>query len=326
MLQYIDVFNGDADGICALHQLRLAEPRPDAQLVTGVKRDILLLQQVAGALDAQITVLDISFDRNRNEVEQLLKQGNTITYIDHHFSGDLPSSPDLTTHIDPAPETCTSLIVDQVVGNAFTPWAIAGAFGDNLDEVATQKGKILCLSEKEIGKLRTIGQMLNYNGYGMSVEDLHFPPALLYQEVHQHSDPFAFFDTSETLAQLIEGYRADMERALQLVPIKDTKVATVYLLPRATWARRVVGVFSNQKAREFKGKAHATLLVNDDGSYRVSVRAPLSNRSGADILCRKFPTGGGRAAAAGINRLPADMLNHFLATFTAFFQEASSQG
>ena len=40
-----DVFNGDADGICALLQLRLAEPR-EAQLVTGVKRDINLLSRV----------------------------------------------------------------------------------------------------------------------------------------------------------------------------------------------------------------------------------------------------------------------------------------
>ena len=41
-----DVFNGDADGICALIQLRLAEPRPDAVLVTGVKRDIQLLGHI----------------------------------------------------------------------------------------------------------------------------------------------------------------------------------------------------------------------------------------------------------------------------------------
>ena len=34
-----DVFNGDADGICALVQLRQAEPR-DTTLVTGVKRNI----------------------------------------------------------------------------------------------------------------------------------------------------------------------------------------------------------------------------------------------------------------------------------------------
>ena len=40
-----DIFNGDADGICALTQLRNAEPR-ESVLVTGVKRDIELLQQV----------------------------------------------------------------------------------------------------------------------------------------------------------------------------------------------------------------------------------------------------------------------------------------
>ena len=44
-MTHYDVFNGDADGICALQQLRLAEPR-DAVLVTGVKRDIALLDRV----------------------------------------------------------------------------------------------------------------------------------------------------------------------------------------------------------------------------------------------------------------------------------------
>jgi len=41
-----DVFNGDADGICALIQLRRADPKPDATLITGVKRDIELLERV----------------------------------------------------------------------------------------------------------------------------------------------------------------------------------------------------------------------------------------------------------------------------------------
>ena len=36
-----DVFNGDADGIISLVQLRLSDPR-DAELVTGRKRDIKL--------------------------------------------------------------------------------------------------------------------------------------------------------------------------------------------------------------------------------------------------------------------------------------------
>ena len=40
------VFNGDADGLCALQQLRLASPRGAGgeTLVTGVKRDIALLE------------------------------------------------------------------------------------------------------------------------------------------------------------------------------------------------------------------------------------------------------------------------------------------
>ena len=46
-----DVFNGDADGLCSLQQIRLAEPA-DSVLVTGVKRDIALLARVpAGAGD-----------------------------------------------------------------------------------------------------------------------------------------------------------------------------------------------------------------------------------------------------------------------------------
>src|SRR5258708_22745285 len=44
-MRHFDVFNGDADGICSLHQLRLAEP-VEATLVTRLKRDIALLHAV----------------------------------------------------------------------------------------------------------------------------------------------------------------------------------------------------------------------------------------------------------------------------------------
>jgi len=53
-----DVFNGDADGICALLQLRHAEP-VQSQLITGVKRDIKLLAQVDAASGDHVNVLDI---------------------------------------------------------------------------------------------------------------------------------------------------------------------------------------------------------------------------------------------------------------------------
>jgi hypothetical protein len=57
--------------------------------------------------------------------------------------------------------------------------------------------------------------------------------------------------------------------------------------------------------------AHSILTEKPDGGFLVSVRDPLENRTGADELVRQFDTGGGRAAAAGINHLPADQLERF---------------
>ena len=54
-----DVFNGDADGIIALLQLRLNEPKI-SKLITGVKRDIKLLGKIASQDDVtSVTALDI---------------------------------------------------------------------------------------------------------------------------------------------------------------------------------------------------------------------------------------------------------------------------
>ncbi len=60
-------FNGDADGLCALQQLRLVDPRA-AKLVTGVKRDIELLQRVDAGAGDQVMVLDVSLDQNRGDL------------------------------------------------------------------------------------------------------------------------------------------------------------------------------------------------------------------------------------------------------------------
>ena len=75
-----DVFNGDADGICALVQLRLAEPRA-AQLVTGVKRDISLLKQIDAEDGDRITVLDISMDKNHDDLQRVLAAGAEVFYV-----------------------------------------------------------------------------------------------------------------------------------------------------------------------------------------------------------------------------------------------------
>jgi hypothetical protein len=318
-MQYFDIFNGDADGICALHQLRLHDPRPDAQLITGVKRDILLLEKIQSITNSKITVLDISLDRNRESLTNLLEQGNKIFYADHHFSGNIPSSPALEAHIDLSPTTCTSLIIDQLLEGEYRGWAVTGAFGDNLDETAKTTAQSLHLSERELKDLQETGILLNYNGYGAHLDDLFFTPEHLFHQVQPFKNPLDFHAESSAIATLRQGYKDDMERAETSSPIQHNSAGRVFELPGESWSRRVAGVFSNTLARQEPELAHALLMANNDGSLRISVRAPLSHRYGADVLCRKFPTGGGRAAAAGINQLPPDQKNEFLTAFSLQF-------
>ena len=110
-----------------------------------------------------------------------------------------------------------------------------------------------------------------------------------------------------------------MANARQFQPFRETTVGRIYRFPASPWCRRVAGVFINEKAREQEGQAHALLVDNGDNTIMASIRAPLANRIGADQLCRAFPTGGGRPAAAGINELPAEMLNEFITTFDEVF-------
>ncbi len=314
-----DVFNGDADGIIALHQLRLSNPIPDAVLVTGVKRDIRLLDKITTVEKSSITVLDISLDSNRESLLQLLQQNNTIRYIDHHFAGEIPNSTDLTPHLDPSPNTCTSLIVDGLLDGRYRKWAIAAAFGDNLHDAANDAAAAIHLEQKQVAALRELGELLNYNGYGAELSDLHFTPDVLYQALHPYDNPFHFLEDSQDLAVLRQGFQEDMKLAMDRPEMETPHKNRVYIFPNAPWARRVAGVFSNLRAREKQDSAHALIVENNDKTLRISVRAPLQNKKNADTLCLSFPTGGGRSAAAGINQLPPDMLDSFIDRFHSTF-------
>lgn len=317
-MQYYDVFNGDADGICALHQLRMAEPRQSI-LITGVKRDIKLLDKIKNVNEAVITVFDVSLDTNRSALEKLLNQGCKVTYIDHHFAGEIPRSANLETHIDADPEICTSLIVDILLKGRFRAWAVAAAFGDNQHASAKKAAASLSLTEKEVGSLRELGELLNYNGYGATVEDLHIAPDKLYKALHPYEDPLIFFNESSVLGRLRSGYKDDMDKGMQFAPVKQSKAGRIFRFPHEPWARRVAGVFINQRARERADLAHALLIDLGNGAYMVSVRAPFNRKQGADELCRMFPTGGGRAAGAGINSLPGEKIDTFFDNFDRIF-------
>lgn len=313
-----DLFNGDADGICALLQLRKAEPR-DAQLVTGVKRDINLLGKVRAAAGDRITVLDVSMDKNRAALEQALAAGARVFYVDHHFPGDIQEHPNLDAIINEAPDVCTAALVNGHLQGAYLDWAVTGAFGDNLKDTARSLARGLSIGETDLKSLEELGTYINYNGYGPAIEDLHFDPADLYRRLYAADGPLDFVAHSADFRKLSEGYRQDMGAAAALRPSHANDAVAVFLLPNEAWARRVSGVYSNDLATDNPGRAHAVLTARDNGNYLVSVRAPLENKQGAAELCMQFPTGGGRAAAAGINDLPASMLDDFIAAFSAAY-------
>jgi len=318
-MAYIDCFNGDADGICALTQIRLHNP-VESELVTGVKRDINLLDRVSANSGDIVTVLDVSLDKNRTGVETLISQGAEVFYCDHHYAGEIPEHPRLTTLINTSPDVCTSLLVNQTLKGRFLAWAVTGTFGDNLARSATALAKPLELTQSELEQLQNLGVYLNYNGYGASLDDLYFDPAKLFKRTCQHQSPFGFIQEDKDTFDILEnGYHQDMAKATNTNAVFEQAHAAVFQLPDAAWARRVSGVYGNDLANRSPNRAHAVVTERSDGQFVVSVRAALENKHGADEVCRQFATGGGRAAAAGINRLPAADLDKFIRVFSEYY-------
>jgi hypothetical protein len=317
-MAHFDCFNGDADGICALQQLRLAEPR-DSTLVTGVKRDIALLARVSAGAGDSVVVLDVSLDKNRADLDRLLDAGARVTFFDHHFPGEIPVHPRFDCHVETVPDKGTSLLVDEHLGGRHRAWALVGTFGDNFDAAARRAALPLGLAEADLMRLRDLGIYLNYNGYGESVADLHFAPDALYRRLRPYRDPLAFCAEDPAFEALRGGYEDDMARARAVAPAVESECHGLYVLPAEPWARRASGVWANALAQGAPGRAHALLTRLPGGGFVVSVRAPLGRPEGADQLCRQFPSGGGRKAAAGINDLPDAEYDRFAAAFLAAF-------
>jgi single-stranded DNA-specific DHH superfamily exonuclease len=315
-----DVFNGDADGICALVQLRQLEPR-DSTLITGVKRNIQLLSELNANVGDRITVLDISMAKNGDDLKRVLSQGATVFYVDHHAAGEVPVSSSLISLINESPNVSTSLLVNNYLRGARLAWGVVGTFGDNLKAVAHGMLKNSEFSSKQIELLEKLGIYMNYNGYGSDLMDLHFTPSELYGLVLDYENPLDFISDGRHYFEKLEaGYQNDFSAVRSVEVVHQTATTAVFLLPDEPWARRVSGVFSNDLTNQYPERAHAVLTEKPNGCYLVSVRAPLDNRVGASLLCSQFESGGGREAAAGINDLPADQLGEFVDKFEQSYQ------
>jgi hypothetical protein len=321
---HYDIYNGDADGICALLQLRLNQPL-ESTLVTGVKRDINLMSKVTANAGDRLTVLDVSLDKNRDALNNALTAGAQVFYVDHHFAGDIPEHDNLQHIINPAANVCTSLLINNHLvkttgNNPYLAWAVVGTYGDNLFDSAKAIAKPLNLTDKQLTQLQDLGIYINYNGYGASVNDLHFAPDELFKLLLNYPSPFDFInDQDGAFTKLEQGYQQDMQSAAKSPTIYESEAVAIIELPDEAWSRRVSGVYGNELAINHPDRAHAVLTSKANGTYLVSVRAPMNNKTGADEFCRSFATGGGRAAAAGINELPKDQLDSFTERFNAFY-------
>lgn len=312
MKRRIHVCNGDADGLCAALQWRLHDTAPDL-LITGMKREIELLERVQGGAGDEVCVFDISIQRNRIALLHLLNSGARVRYFDHHAAPDVPSHPLLEAHLDASSGVCTSLLVDRCIGGICRAWALVGAYGDNLSGAADRIGRASGIDDTDRARLRRLGEAINYNAYGDDEGDAHIAPGALYTILVRYRDPLEMLERESIFEEIAAVQCADLERAKSVPPYRQSPTACAYVLEDAAWSRRVLGAFANERANAEPGRAHAVLKRRGD-ALAVSVRAPLLAPSGAHELCARFG-GGGRARAAGVDRLPVTHLDRFLAEF-----------
>jgi hypothetical protein len=319
-----DVCNGDADGLCAVVQWRLHEPA-DAVLVTGLKREIALLERVPAGAGDEVLVCDLSMERNRAALLALLARGARVRYFDHHAVGEVPSHPGLEAHIELGSGVCTSVLVDRHLGGRFRAWAVVGAYGDNLRGVAERLAAQIGLRLRERELLRMLGEAINYNAYGDDASDVHIAPSRLYPLLARYRDPLQFVEREPVALEIDALRRADLARAMRQAPWWEGAAGAVYLLPDAPWSRRVIGSLANELAVAHPRRAHAVARRSADGALVVSVRAPIEAPGGASDLCRRFG-GAGRASAGGIDGLPEDRFEAFVHAFatTAWGERASA--
>jgi len=309
-----DVFNGDADGIFAWHQLRLTHPR-NATIVTGVKRDVNLVARVNAGEGDLVTVMDVSHAKNRKDVQRILDSGAIVEYFDHHDPKELILHANITYHINTEPNISTGLIVNSHVNGKNKLWSIATAFGDNHIDLAMNMAQSENLSDEQILILKNIGLVVNYNSYGQTVDDLFFLPEKIAEVVKAcGTDIFLFTEQGDIFSTLLDNYNADMSLAMCQEPYSISNNGVIYTLPNEAWTHRVMGSFSNHLVSTNNDLACAIAVLNSDGTYRISVRSSINNPHGAGNLCSKFD-GGGREKAGGINNLPDSELANFKEEF-----------
>jgi hypothetical protein len=304
------LFNGDADGILSQHMLWLQGLRP-ALRITGMKREIELLERLPATFRGHAYVLDISLKSNAKAAHDFLKRGvGPLFWYDHHESVEMPAGPNFEAHIHPTAGQCTAMIVNGVFGHAYDLWAAAAAFGDNVTASAEALLKRQSASDSVRHALAEMGELMNYNAYG-EPEDAFISPLDFALRLEGFQNPLTFFQESGIFSDLARQMQEDQSHCQSLEPWQKRGQAAVYRVPDAPWARRFGATWMNRLIRQNPDQAFAIFQARREGGYLVSLRAPHLGRFStwnAAQFASQFPTGGGRMQAAGINALPENQL------------------
>ena len=307
-----DLFNGDADGIISVHQYRMFKPKK-TNLVSGIKRDVTLLRHCDSIKNTKINVFDISVLSNEEYIDSILKKNNKIIWYDHHETGGRVSADNIKISVDTDPNTCTNIIVDKTLGGIYRPWTICGAFGDNLHDKANELN--ISFNEEQMKIFQEVGETLNYNGYGLKIEDLNAHPKDVLLDLMNYESPFEYHSKSELFNKIKNQMKLDREKLESSEVLYRSHAGEVLLLPPGQEATRYSGIFSNKKSTDNPDLAFAIITHGNNNTYRVSIRSPQNNPFGASELALRFPSGGGREKAAGINELKKVDLKKFIYNF-----------
>lgn len=305
-----DVFNGDADGLCARQQMYLANPGQTV-CISGCRRDYRLFDGIDAQSGDTLRAFDIPYRANQSTLQELLQRGVQVEYFDHHEVEQPLAHPLLSYYRNGVPETCTSLLVDRYLQGRFSPWAVAGAFGDNKTDCAQQLARSIGLDQRETLALRFLGECLNYNAYGGKSSDQSISSLTLSQVMESFSDPFDFMSQTEVFSHIAQQRAEDMRLASARPSIVNSDELYVVILPDAAWARRIIGVFANQLIQVHFNRVCVAMVPNARNGLSVSLRVPESAEMNANQLARRYG-GDGRANAAGIDDLPVEEVVHFL--------------
>ena len=328
------VFNGDADGLCALQQLRLAGPRAAAQgeqgekseaLITGVKRDIALLDRVRSVAGDTCTVLDVSLDVNRAGLVALLAGGVSVRYFDHHFAGDIPAHPALDAHIDLSPNVCTSLIVDRTLEGRFRRWAIVGAYGDSMTAEADALAREAGIAPEADGAAQGAGHRHQLQRLRRD----HRGPARPSGRAGRRD---AAVRRSAAVRGRLGGLQTTGRRHAEMTwssqsgsgPRARRRARSSSCSPTRRGRAAPAARSPTTRQRRTAAAPSPSCRPKTEGGFLVSVRVPRDFSVSAEAFCRRFPTGGGRKTAAGINHLPSEELESFTSAFEQQFRAETS--